>query len=166
MKNFMGFFEVQRRVFGHCSRCHNFFRLSDAQVSQKKKFKEDWLDQLKKQEASVERAEERMWARENGVRERARRAGRLEAQRLVKRADNVFAPLKLAAQDAKPLFNPVNYLVIQGMHKFTYKGITFLDSKKPVRERTVQKSIARCVSQGKTDWVTVRVDQKGELSIQ
>ena len=109
------FLSIQRQIFGVCPCCSEIFRVSDGTVYLKKKPSQDWHDRLKNSERRVEKQEERINDEEASLRKIAREKGRLEANRSVKKIDNVFTPNKYNPDDAKVMFHPIDYLIFNGI---------------------------------------------------
>jgi predicted Holliday junction resolvase-like endonuclease len=78
----------------------------------------------------------------------------------------VFTPKGLSPDDAKVIFNPIDYIVFNGMNgeAKTINNIVLLD-----RERTdkgsqkIQRSIEKAVESGNYEWKTIRINDDGEL---
>jgi hypothetical protein len=69
------FFQLERQIFGVCSKCHSFFRLSDCKIFLKERKPLDWLDDLNKREGRIEKAQESLEAKQEELREKAREKG-------------------------------------------------------------------------------------------
>jgi predicted Holliday junction resolvase-like endonuclease len=159
------FFAIQRSIFGLCPCCGELFRLTDTKVFLKTKPKKDWMDILRARDGRLNQVEERIDDAEEALRENARVLGRRTAQLAIRRIDPVFAPRRLNADDAKVLFHPVDYVVFRGMKdQGTIREIVFLDGEAagPVRKR-LQKSIERTVESANYEWLTIRVQEDGEI---
>ena len=88
--NLLKFFQLQRQIFGVCPNSGNVFRLSDCHIYVKKRPEPDWLQQIVASQNRISNAEEKLDEREEGIRERARIAGRNEANKMVKKIDKIF----------------------------------------------------------------------------
>lgn len=164
MLNVTKFFGIQRSIFGLCPHSQRIFRLSECRLVLNSQ-RSDWFDRLSWAEDRIDRAEERLNDREYALREKARALGRKQAQRLIRRVDPVFAPRRLDAQDAKPLFHPISFAVFRGLAaKNKVSGITLLDNKSNVGDRRmIQRSVERCISRNRYEWITFRVDEGGTV---
>jgi predicted Holliday junction resolvase-like endonuclease len=158
------FFTVQRSIFGSCPVCREFFRLSDLRLVHRRR--SDWMHELEVEESRLDDAEERLAVAERSLREAARKAGRAQARRLIRKLDPVFTPRGLAPEDAKTLFHPVDYAVFSGLsERDAVKGIHLLDRKvKRGEEQGIQRSIERAIGQGRYEWITFRVDNAGQVT--
>lgn len=165
----ISFFQYQREVFGICSCCGEFFRLSDCKLYTEGKKSSDWLDKIRKEEKMLDALQEQIDADLEFYKEQAREKGRKVAARKIKKVDKVFAPQKLNPDDAKVLFHPVDYVVFNGMKQDTngkaMKNIILLDSeRKNTEQKNIQKSIAKAIASEKYEWVTLRVNDEGRVS--
>lgn len=155
------FFSVQQHIIGNCPICKAFFRLSELRLIQKRG-RRDWLDEMHDAERKLEAAEDRLAERERELRQVAREKGRAHARRQVRKVDPLFAPRGLCAEDAKPLFNPVDYLVFDGLARTDQVSrIYLLDRKCRGEHRVVQRSIEACVNRGRYEWLTLRISDAG-----
>ena len=71
--------------------------------------------------------EEKIMEKIEAASEVARESGRKDAKKLIKKIDPIFSHLRLDANDAKVLFQPVDFLVLNGMHNDCIKNLIFLD---------------------------------------
>ncbi len=160
----VGFYRVQRNIFGICPKSGNIFRLSDCKVFLRSKPKRDWKDNLDHESDRLDRIEERLDDREEELREAARKKGREQAAKLVKCIDPVFTPRKLNPDDAKVLFHPVDYIVFNGMKADSLRNLLLLDRTATSRERkTIQRSVESVVSKGHYEWVTITIAEDGTV---
>lgn len=159
------FFQYQRQIFGICTCCGDFFRLSDCKIYQDGKAPTDWLDKLDKEERKLDLQEQKIDENLEILKEQAREKGRITANKLVKQVDKVFHPQKLNPDDAKVIFHPVDYVVFNGMKDSQAEGlknILLLDSdKKSTEGKKIQKSIIKTIDKGNYEWITLRVDNDG-----
>ncbi len=161
------FFQYQRQIFGICTCCGEFFRLSDCKVYQEAKAPTDWLDKLEKDERKIDLEEEKLIEALEELKQAAREKGRNTANRMVKQVDKVFHPQKLNPDDAKVIFHPVDYVVFNGMKDNKTEGlknILLLDGEKRSTEgKKIQKSIMKAVDKGNYEWITLRVENDGGI---
>lgn len=160
------FFRLQRHIFGVCPHSGQVFRLSDCRVYLKTKPARDWLDRIEDEAARLDKAEERLDAREEDLREQARERGRQQAQRTVRKVDRIFGPRHLNADDAKVVFHPLDYVVFDGMKKSDeVRRIVLLDQEATARERRpLQRSIEQAIDRQRYEWLTLRVGEDGTVS--
>lgn len=160
----IGFYRVQRNIFGICPKSGNIFRLSDCKVFTRTEPIHDWKDELDGESDRLDRAEERLDDREQKLREAARTKGRQQAFKAVKRLDPVFTPRKLNPDDAKVLFHPVDYIVFNGMKADSLKNLLLLDRAGTTKQKkALQRSIEKVVSKEQYDWVTISIDADGKV---
>lgn len=161
------FFQYQRQIFGICTCCGEFFRLSDCKVYQEAKAPTDWLDKMEKDERRLDLEEEKLTEALEELKQAAREKGRNTANRMVKQVDKVFHPQKLNPDDAKVIFHPVDYVVFNGMKDNKTEGlknILLLDGEKRTTEgKQIQKSIIKAVDKGNYEWITLRVENDGGI---
>jgi len=166
-QSWMIFFQYQRQIFGICPCCGEFFRLSDCKIYKDQKPPADWLDKLNKTERQLQIREEKIEEQLEALQEAHKEKGRRTANRLVKKIDGVFAPLKLNPDDAKVIFHPVDYLVFNGMKNAKTEGINdliILDSVKTSTEgKSIQKSIQNAIEKEAYEWITLRVENNGQI---
>ena len=159
------FFSYQRMIFGICSCCGDIFRLSDCKVYRKEVPIIDWKEKLQKQNAALDRLEEKLDEKMKVLQDSAREAGRKQADKLIKKVDPVFAPLKLNPDDAKVVYHPVDFVVFNGMKSKDLKNLMVLDGKnKPTELKRIQDSVANSIEKKNVEWVTINVGMKGEIS--
>ena len=167
LKQTLLFFQYQRQVFGICTCCGEFFRLSDCKLYQDDKPTSDWLDKLQKEERRLELLEVKVVEELEQFKQQAREKGRLTANKMVKAVDKVFHPQQLNPDDAKVIFHPVDYVVFNGMKDDATEGmknILLLDSEKKTTEgKAIQKSIMKAVDKGNYEWITLRVENDGSI---
>lgn len=160
----VGFYRVQRNIFGICPKSGEIFRLSDCKVFLRTRPKHDWKDELDRESGRLDRVEERLDEREELLREAARKKGREQAAEQVKRIDPIFTPRKLDPDDAKVLFHPVDYIVFNGMKADSLKSLLLLDRYTQNGQRkALQRSIETVISAGKYEWVTMSVKEDGTV---
>lgn len=160
------FFSYQRQIFGVCPCCGELFRLSDCKVYRKEAPITDWKEKLEKQNIALDRLEEKLDEKMEALREKARENGRKQADKLIKKVDPVFAPLKLNPDDAKVVFHPIDFLVFNGMKAKALKNLVLLDSaNKPKQLLSAQESIINQVEKGNYEWLTMNVELDGKISM-
>lgn len=162
--NLIKFFQLQRQIFGVCPHTGNVFRLSDCHIYVKTKPEPDWMQQLEASQVRIDNASEKLDEKEGDIREKAREAGRKEAMKSVKKIDNIFNPLKLNPDDSKVIFHPVDYIVFNGMKSGQMKNLILMDKKKQVSDdKRLQQSIAKVIEKENYEWITLRVEEDGNI---
>ncbi|MBA4196513.1 MAG: hypothetical protein C0459_03060 [Chitinophaga sp.] len=160
----INFFQLQRQIFGVCPNTGKVFRLSDCHIYLKKKPEPDWLQKIEIEQIKIDNLSEKLDAKENEIREKARVAGRNEANKAVKKVDKIFTPLKLNPDDAKVIFQPVDFVVFNGMKNSELKNIILLDnSKTSSSDKKLQDNIQNVVAKGNYEWITLRVEENGNI---
>lgn len=154
-----------RRILGVCPCCGEIFRLADLMISYRGKPTVTWLDRLEAAEDRQQRAEDKFAEKERRIRELAKARGRRALPRLLREAEPVFACRGYFAHDVKPLFDPVDYIIFDGMNApSAAKRVVLFDG--PAldhgRER-VQRSIQRALEVGNYEWKTVRMGKDGRI---
>lgn len=157
------FFQLQRQIFGVCPHSGKVFRLSDCQIYIKKKTEPDWLQQIELAQSRIDKAVEKLEEKEETIRESARIAGRKEANKIVKKIDKIFQPLKLNPDDSKVIFHPVDYIVFNGMKAGQMKNLILLDKAKGNKGKRLQESIQKVVEKRNYEWITLRVEDNGNI---
>jgi len=163
--NLFRFFQLQRQIFGVCPHTGRIFRLSDCHIYIKKKPEADWMQKIEAIQARIDRASERLDAKENQIRESARQGGRKEAMRSVRKIDPIFTPLKINPDDSKALFHPIDFIVFNGMKAGKLKNVLLMDKvRKSTADKRLQKSIDNVIEQEKYEWITLRVKEDGIIT--
>lgn len=168
-KEVLEFYSSLRQIFTVCPCCEEIHRLSDCKLYQRVKPPVDWKEKIDKEITRLETMEENLQTKIEAARILAREAGRKSADKLVKKIDPVFSPLKLNPNDAKVIFHPVDFLVFSGMNSNsgdnTIKQILLLDKdNKSGQNLTIQKSIDKAVKTKNYEWLTLRVDNDGKIN--
>lgn len=161
-KDIVIFFNIYRQIFGICPCCGNVFRLSDAKISVKKKFKIDWYEKIEKKLELLSEKELRLEELRISIQEKARERGYKKAINRIKKIDPIFSPRKLDPDDAKVIFNPIDYSVFHGMRSGNIKKIILLD-RKLTNNKRIQKSIEKTIEKENYEWKTLRVLDNGEI---
>jgi len=163
------FFQYQREIFGICPCCDEFIRLSDCKIYKDERKSSDWLDKLGNEERKLDTLEAQITEDLKFYNEEARKKGRKEANKKMKKVDKIFTPQKLNPDDAKVIFHPVDFVVFNGMKNGSngeaLKNIVLLDSeKKSTEHKQVQNSIIKTIENQSYEWITLRVDVDGNIS--
>lgn len=161
------FFYYQREIFGICPCCGEFFRLSDCKIYKDAKAPADWFDKLNMEERRLDLQELKLEESLEALKSKAREKGRKSANKLVKKVDKVFYPLRLNPDDAKVLFHPVDYIVFDGMKDASQGGIRqilLLDAGKNSSEgKQIQRSIREAIEKEQYEWITFRINPNGDI---
>ncbi|MDR7416924.1 MAG: Holliday junction resolvase-like protein [Armatimonadota bacterium] len=148
-----------------CPCCGEVFRLSEARLYYGKQPRPTWFDRLRGEERRLEREELRLERELERLRERSRAEAEKIARRTLKSLDPLFTPLGYYPKDARPVLDPVDYVVFDGLNTAKrLRAVVLLDlpARDPRRER-VQRSIDRAVRRGNVEWRVLRVGEDGSL---
>ncbi|NLD46226.1 MAG: hypothetical protein GX660_03365 [Clostridiaceae bacterium] len=163
-KNVLHLFNTQQKIFGLCPECGELFRLSEGRIFKDTPPENDWMERLISVRKKIDRGNQKLNEQESELRENARDDGRKQAMRYVKKIDKIFTPRKLNPDDAKVIFHPVDYVVFNGMKNKSLNNIVFLDRKpKTPAHKKIQQSIEGAISKGNIEWVTLRIEENGNI---
>lgn len=153
------------QILGVCPCCAELFYLSEARPYLDGKRPHSIIDGLRAAERRLDNAEQMLSDVELELREKAALSGLRTAKRLLKKIDPVFSGSGYDPQDVKVIFNPITYVVFEGMSRNELDTISLL-AKEPedkLGER-VQESIARAIKGGNVEFKTLHVDQEGKVA--
>lgn len=167
-KEVLDFYSMLRHIFGVCPCCGEIFRLSDCKLFQKKKPEIDWKEEIDKEMQRLENLEEKILLKIEESKETARTVGRRNADKLVRKLDKIFIPLKLNCNDCKVIFHPIDFIVFNGMNNnvgdCSIKEILLIDKdNKSGQYLEIQKSISNAIQTKNYDWLTLRVENDGNI---
>ena len=165
MIDFSRLLTLQRRIFGICPHCNDFFRLSDCHLSTKKKPLLDWKDKMEREIVRIDSLHMKIDEIEGDLREKAREEGRRIAEKAISKIDPIFFPRKLNPDDAKVIFHPIDYVVFNGMKsREPMKNIVLLDRETGTEShKKIQKSIESTINHERYEWLTIRVEDDGNV---
>jgi predicted Holliday junction resolvase-like endonuclease len=151
-------------VLGLCPHCASLFYLSEARPYLAGKQPHTIVDELRAQERRLDRAEERLNEIEATLREKAADAGLRAAKRALKRIDRMFSGGGYNPHDVKVIFDPVPYVIFNGMGAGSTREIILL-AKPPESTATerLQNSIKQAVKEGNLEFRTLHVDREGKV---
>jgi predicted Holliday junction resolvase-like endonuclease len=153
-------------ILGICPRCGALFRLGDVRPYLIGKRPHSILDDLDAAEARIDRAMERLDEQEAMLRARAKEAGLKQAKRQLRKIDPIFSGSNLDPQDVRVIFDPVEYVVFDGMQREHLRRILLLGHPPASREaERVQRSLSRAIGKGNVDFKTLRVTPEGALEL-
>lgn len=160
-------FEQLAQVVGVCPCCGDLFYLSEARPYRVGKQVHSIVDSLREMERRLEREEEKLEELETVLREKAAASGLRAAKKLLKRIDPVFSGSGYDPHDVKVIFDPVTYVVFNGMSRGKLRDISLI--AKPPESSEVERrlmSIDRTIRQGNVEFRTLRVGDDGIVSEQ
>ena len=154
-----------RRVLGVCPCCGEIFRLTDQLIAYRAKPSATWLDRLEADEERQQRAGDEFAEDERPIRELAKERGRQALPRLLREAEPVFGCRGYFAHDVTPLFDPVDYIIFDGMNASSAVTRLVLFDGPPLghARKRVQRSIQRALEAGNYEWKTVRMGKDGRI---
>jgi len=157
-------FQDFQRIYGICPCCGDAFRLSNASLHYATRPPRTPWDDLEDQIVSLERAEERLDADSDRLREKAKQDGRKEMARRLRGLTKFFRSQRIDLHDMKLLFHPVDYVVFRGMSSDDCRSIEFLDCEPTsASHEKLQKSIERTIRAGNYSWTTMRIEDSGRV---
>jgi predicted Holliday junction resolvase-like endonuclease len=153
-------------IFGICPCCGEPFRLNDARPHIKDRHPRSVFDDIDAEEARIDRAVERLEEQEMLFRARAKEAGLMQAKRRLRKIDAVFSGARLDPQDVKVIFDPVEYIVFDGMKGGQLRKIVFLGHPPAngTKERLLT-SIGQTIRKGNIAFKTLRILDDGSLNL-
>jgi predicted Holliday junction resolvase-like endonuclease len=168
VEQLLDFLREQRHIFGSCPHCQAVFRLSNAKVSYSA-YKPDWMDKIEDQNAKeVEKLavfqEESKKLREQAI----ARERKTKLPKLLNKAVPMFASRKLFPQDVKTLFDPIDFVVFDGMNnEDLVKRVLLMDNKAETsREKALHQSIQETIDSKALTWKTVQIDKDGKIALE
>jgi predicted Holliday junction resolvase-like endonuclease len=164
------------RLFGQLNRimavcpnpeCGELFYLWEANPHLSVRQDQTIIDRIRAEEAKLEKQEEQLALAESALRERAARLGLRAAKRALKTIDPVFSGSGYDPQDVKLLFDPITYVVFDGLAHRSVKRIVLLaEEAKDRKVEQIHRSIQSTVRDGNVEFQTMRVDDSGVVSCQ
>jgi predicted Holliday junction resolvase-like endonuclease len=153
-------------ILGICPCCGDIFRLSDARPFVENKRLRTPMDDIEAERRRIERAEDLLCEQEEGLRDKARAAGRRQAKKRLKQIDPIFSGAGLDPQDVKTIFDPVEYVVFQGMNGDEIKRVLFVAhiAESKASER-IQNSLQKTIARGNIDFKTLQIKHDGALHL-
>jgi len=168
MTELLGFLKEQRHIFGSCPECQQVFRLSNVRLSYTT-YSRDWLDELEDERAKDDEKLARFQEESKEMRAKAiERERKIRLPKLLNRAVPMFAKRKVFPQDVKTLFDPIDFVVFDGMNnEDLVKRILLLDNEaKTPREKALHESIKDTIQTGALTWKTIQIDKDGRIQLQ
>src|SRR2546423_9762053 len=148
-----------------CPSCGELFYVSEGHPYYEGHKPHSSLDQLRSEESRLEEAEERLDHLQGQLRERAASGGLRATKRLLRKIDPVFSGSGYDPQDVKVMFNPVTYVVFDGMAQGKVTEVQLLATPPHNRiSEQVQSSIEQRVKHGNFEFRTLRVDHLGTVA--
>ncbi len=162
-------FSELRKILCICPCCGNIVRVSDLHLKVKKLIVKTWLDTYEAKIIAMNKQEEKFNEKEQKIRDVAVEKGRNEAKKIVNNVVlPIFRKLKLNPFDVKPIFNPIDFLVFNGMtEKEKIKDIIFLSKISKIESlNLIRKQIKEIISKRNYNWQVGRIEDEGEIKLE
>jgi predicted Holliday junction resolvase-like endonuclease len=158
-------FQDLQRILVVCPRCGGIHRLSELKLSYRAKPKRTWLDELRDKVRRMDLAEERFEEQKSELRGRAQEKGRRQLPSMLKKCVPGISRLGYYPQDLKPMFDPVDFVVFDGMtQRDSVRKLVLLDGPpRDKRRERIQNSLRRVLKLGSYEWRTVRLGADGRV---
>lgn len=169
MNNLFEEFGELRKILCIWPCCGDIVRVSDLHLKVKGPVTKTWLDTYESKIIAFNKEEEKFNEKEKKIREAAVEKGRTEAKKIVNSVVlPIFRKLKLNPFDVKPILNPIDFLVFDGMtDKDKIKSIIFLSKISKMEPLNVLRSqIKETISKKKYIWQVGRIDELGNLTFE
>ncbi|MDR7555019.1 MAG: Holliday junction resolvase-like protein [Armatimonadota bacterium] len=154
-----------QEILCQCPCCGDLFRLSEARLYRWREPRPTPFDRLRVEEDRLERIQLRLEEELRRLRERSRQEASRRLRRRLRSCDPLFTAHGYYPKDARPLLDPVDYVVFDGLSTRTrLRSVVLLDlpARDRVRER-LQRSIERVIRQGDVEWLALRVQEDGTV---
>jgi predicted Holliday junction resolvase-like endonuclease len=157
-------FEELNQILLICPSCEEVIYLSEARPFLLGKQLHSEIDEIRSAELKLEKAETRLNEIEESLRMIAAESGRRAAKRLLKKIDPSFSGAGYDPQDVKVIFDPVTYLVFDGMTKSKLNEVIFVAAEpRNKQSETLQKSIENVIKGGNYEFKVLQVDESGKV---
>lgn len=159
-------FQEFRKILCVCPCCGDLVRVSDLRLKIKGPAPRTWLDDYEKTRLVLDKKEERFDEREDKLREIAREKGRKAATKVFNNAISpAFKSLKLNPFDVKPILNPVDFVVFNGMtEEESISDILFLSKQcSSASLNAIRRQVETAIHKKMYDWQVARIDEGGNI---
>lgn len=151
-----------RHIFSICVGCGSVHRISELQLARKGEYKPDWLDKLESTRARWEGVIERLEDQKAELNAKAKQAAeKRELPRLLRKVVPKLVEAKVDPRDVRTLFDPVEFVVFDGMHKKNVEQVTLLSLRQDGR---LASSIEETLRDRRVSWNTLRVGDDGSVT--
>jgi predicted Holliday junction resolvase-like endonuclease len=160
-------FQDFQKVLIICPVCGEIHRLSELKLFYRGKAKLTWLDGIRTKEVKLERAEELFEENWDEIRKKAQEKGRKQIPKLLKKCVPAICAHGYYPQDLKTLFDPVDFIIFDGMNlKEKVKRVVLFDGPPyDKRREKIQTSLKKVIKKGNYDWHTVKLDENGRVTV-
>lgn len=172
MNALSSFIQGGQRLIALCPHCDELFQILHARFifPSKNPGRCAYADLLAMESATsrletrLGQAQERQESLLENLRADATAQGQRQARRQLLRIDQVFSARKINPQDVKVLFDPVDYVVFQGLNGSGVKDIRFVNHEPESRdEERLVKTIAKVIKKGDVGFNILRVNKDGTI---
>lgn len=143
--------------------------MSDLHIKVKGQGVRTWLDEYQKEELKLGEKEAKFEEQEEKLREIEREKGRKEAEKGFNKAilPSIRA-LHLDPFDVKPILNPIDFVVFNGMNKKgIIKDVLFLSKEHNLKTlKESRKRIREAIIKKKYDWQVARIEETGKIEFE
>ena len=159
-------FQEYRKILCVCPDCGRIVRLSDLGIKSKERVESTWLDYYEYRERLMCGREADFAAVAAGLREAAREEGRRLADVVFNRAiRRDFRRMRLDPGDIKPVLNPVDFLVFNGMNSCAeISDLVFLSKRldNPLING-LREQVKDAVKKRSYEWLVARIEDEGKI---
>lgn len=162
-------FQQFREILCVCPCCGDLVRVSDLKLSAKGTVVKTWLDTYQSKLSKLQEKEENFSEKEAKLREKAVERGQQEAKKLINSCIYpAIRKLNISPFDIKPVLNPIDFVVFDGLNDEEEINRLLLLSKtsenKPLNE--LRKQVKAAVDEKRYDMQLARIDETGETAIE
>ncbi|MEO0075254.1 MAG: Holliday junction resolvase-like protein [candidate division WOR-3 bacterium] len=160
MSRLLDIFQDFQKVLIICPICGEIHRLSELKLFYRGKVKRTWLDIIREKEKRIERAEELLEENWDKIKAKAQEKGRKQIPKLLRKCVPVICAHGYYPQDLKTLFDPVDFIIFDGMNlKDKVRKVVLFDGPPHDKRREkIQTSLKKVIKKGNYDWYTVKLD--------
>jgi predicted Holliday junction resolvase-like endonuclease len=153
-----------KAVYAICPCCGDPIRLADADLFTKARPPKTKFDEIEEETSQIETQLERYEASRERIEEGARRRGRDAARQRLAEIAPFFTSRRIVPNDVKVLFDPVDYVVFNGLDAGCCGSVELVDRppQNAMRER-LHWSLERALKEGKIEWQTFHISDDGKV---
>ncbi|MFH0970557.1 MAG: Holliday junction resolvase-like protein [Candidatus Diapherotrites archaeon] len=166
MKGFGEEYQEFRKILCLCPCCDEIVRVSDLRIFTKTPTPKTWLDDYEKQMNVLEQNVESFEEKEANIRKIQIEKGQLGAEKVIRKAISpILKELKINPYDMKPILNPIDFVVFDGMTKNgTVDEILLLSKNLKNSPLNAQREqLNQVVKEKKYDWQIARIAENGTI---
>jgi len=162
-------FQAFRKILCVCPNCGEIVRLSDLRLIFKGEVEKTWLDDFESRSYLLAEKERQFEKVESKLREASREEGRKQAQETFHQRISIeFRKMQYDPFDIKPILNPVDFVVFNGMNAYeSISEIVFLSRQSENRIINEWRTqIQDIIRQDNYEWLVARIDNNGNISFE